>query len=98
MLIVVVGWVFFRSANFIDALIILRSMFSPQPGIIWMAAWGIVGILFLVVTHTIQAAGWRRLIERQADHLVSPITLFVLIWLIIIYYPHGFQPFVYFQF
>ena len=98
MLIVLVGWVFFRSPDAETALSILGRMASLSDGITWYHPFAI-GILFFVVGyHALLAAGKGRWFELKPDTIRTPAILLTLIWLVIAYYPREFQPFIYFQF
>ena len=98
MLIVLVGWVFFRSPDAETALSILGRMASLSDGITWYHPFAIGILLFIAGYHALLAAGKGHWFDLKADTLRTPAILLTLIWLVIAYYPREFQPFIYFQF
>jgi alginate O-acetyltransferase complex protein AlgI len=98
MLIVLVGWVFFRSPDAETALSILGRMASLSDGIAWYHPFAIGILLFIAGYHALLAAGKGHWFELKPDTLRTPAILLTLIWLVIAYYPREFQPFIYFQF
>ena len=98
MVFVVVGWVFFRSPDFATALIMLRQMFVPQPGFVWLAPFPLIALALVAAVHIIRAAGHVDWLALQHDRLKTPIAIFTMLWLVLIYRPRGFTPFIYFQF
>lgn len=98
MLIVVVGWVFFRAHNYGDAFSILRQMFLPEAGLSWipplvLTLIGLMAAVFLV--HALNAGA---LFEFAPDRWYTPAILFFLLWTVVVFRPKGFTPFIYFQF
>jgi alginate O-acetyltransferase complex protein AlgI len=98
MLIVLVGWVFFRSPDAETALSILGRMASLSDGITWYHPFAIGILLFIAGYHALLAAGKGHWFDLKADTIRTPAILLTLIWLVIAYYPREFQPFIYFQF
>jgi alginate O-acetyltransferase complex protein AlgI len=98
MLIVLVGWVFFRSPDVETALSILGRMASLSDGIAWYHPFAIGILLFIAGYHALLAAGKGHWFELKPDTIRTPAILLTLIWLVIAYYPREFQPFIYFQF
>ena len=98
MLIVLVGWVFFRSPDAETALSILGRMASLSDGITWYHPFAIGILLFIAGYHALLAAGKGHWFELKPDTIRTPAILLTLIWLVIAYYPREFQPFIYFQF
>ncbi len=98
MMIVLVGWVFFRAPNLTTALAILGRMFTFADGVAWYSpfALGVLGAMFLY--HALLAAGKSAWFELKPDTIRTPTILFTMIWLVIAFYPRDFQPFIYFQF
>ncbi len=98
MLVVIVGWVFFRSPSFEVALTILGKMFTLAEGVSWYQPFTIGVIVAVSSYHLLLALGYRKWFELRANTVWAPAVLFTMIWLVIAFYPHDFQPFIYFQF
>ncbi|MBN1555098.1 MAG: MBOAT family protein [Phycisphaerae bacterium] len=111
MTIVMVAWVFFRcgsltiagqatmSESFALALDGISAMFHWREGIGWIMPQALLGVGFVVLTHLMELhpAG-RRLKRLPALSLAEPTLLCTLVWMIIVFYPENFAPFIYFQF
>lgn len=101
LLIVLVGWVFFRSQNFHQALLMLRQMFIPQHGVSWINPYPIIGIVFLVIDHSVglnlNKVNVYALFKVKQKYLAYA-TILIMWGLIYSFYPKDFQPFIYFQF
>lgn len=99
MLFVVLGWVLFRSEGFGKAVLMFRQMFVPEPGIAWYHPLVPFVLAGMASVHALKARGWwdRLLLPVQA-RWYSPAVLFCLLWLSVVFFPTGFQPFIYFQF
>lgn len=98
-LFVALGWVLFRSDGFGSAALMLRQMFMPEPGLSWYFPFVPFVLVGVVGTHTLELKKWFRqwlLPETPASY--SPALLFSLLWLVVMFYPKGFNPFIYFQF
>lgn len=101
MLLVIVGWVFFRSANFGMALSILQKMFMPSgiedglPKLSWSYSLGAVCLVAGVVAHGLPNT-------FEMDHRWGPITAAGLVLLLVlslfVIYGANSSPFLYFQF
>ncbi len=98
MLVVLVGWVLFRSESFADAIIVYQKMFTPCDGVSWYYPFALGAVVFLAVSHGIHLFPWGRFVYLPAHRWYTPIILFILIMLVIGYYPKSFTPFIYFQF
>lgn len=99
MLFVVLGWVLFRSEGFSEAALMLRQMFLPEPSISWFFPFVPFVLVGVVVVHAIKYKGYfERMFLPEAARAYSPALLFSLIWLVAVFYPKGFNPFIYFQF
>lgn len=98
MLIVLIGWVFFRSPDAGTAISILIRMFTFSDGISWHHPFAIGILLFVAAYHMMLAAGKSAWFELSPYTIRTPTILFTMIWLVIAYYPREFQPFIYFQF
>jgi alginate O-acetyltransferase complex protein AlgI len=100
MLAVVIGWVFFRSAEggFPQAMRILDRMFLHPGGTPWYNGFVVFAIVLMGVAHSLHAtrfAHWRQL---SAARLSTPVLLFLMLWLVLVFAPQGFTPFIYFRF
>jgi len=98
MVIVLVGWVFFRSPDLDTALSILGRMATLADGIAWHHPFAIGVVLLVAGYHALLAAGKSNWLELRHDTVRGPAILFTLILLVIAFYPREFQPFIYFQF
>lgn len=101
MLVVVIAWVFFRAQSFDSAWICLHSMFDFahfNDGVSWISTRALICLPILVATHALSATRWKRVLELRADRWYSPAALFFLLWMVFLYRPTEFSPFVYFQF
>lgn len=98
MLIVCIGWVFFRSQTFTEAILMLRQMFVPNQGIAWYNPFAICAIVAFAITHAISAMGMQRLLELPVKAWRTPVVLCTMALLTGVFRPAGFHPFIYFQF
>lgn len=97
MVVVMIGWVFFRAKDFQQASLILRQMFIPEMGIAWISPFVVSALLGATIVHL-----WEVLAPENdlapIDAWYTPAVLFSLIWMVLIFHPTGFNPFIYFQF
>jgi alginate O-acetyltransferase complex protein AlgI len=99
MLFVTVGWVIFRSADLAQASLMFRQMFVPEPGVSWFFPFVPVVVLGTALVHGFEQAGiWGGLLLPRGARWYSPALLFSLLWLVAVFHPQGFNPFIYFQF
>lgn len=98
LLIVMIAWVFFRSPDFDSAGGILTRMFTLTDGVAWYHPFALGALAGMGAYHGLLALGWENRLRLEPDSIVAPAVLFTMIWLVIAYYPSGFQPFIYFQF
>jgi alginate O-acetyltransferase complex protein AlgI len=97
-LVVLVAWVFFRASSFANAKSVLGAMFWEFEGVRWLPPFGLFAVAFVATTHAIQLTRWHRYKELPPDRWYTPAVLFTLIGLVVVFYPKGFTPFIYFQF
>ncbi|WP_168566559.1 MBOAT family O-acyltransferase [Crateriforma spongiae] len=97
-MVVLAGWVLFRSPDLASAMSILGRMSWPTEGIYWFPPLPLLMIGVMVIEHACWAAGWRRPRRLPADRWYSPVVTAILLWSLVLYAPQGFRPFVYFQF
>jgi alginate O-acetyltransferase complex protein AlgI len=98
---VMVSWVFFRAQSFQDAWVILGQMFAPAAGMTWHPPFVLGALGAMALYHVLLAVSEER---WSLSNLLSegrwwgPAVLLTLWWLILVYYPAEFDPFIYFQF
>jgi len=98
MLVVLVGWVFFRAETFVQAGLLLRNMFTIADGVFWVYPFAAIALVLVAFWQGLMAtriASWR---DLPATSWYTPVILFLLLWLVLIFPPRGFNPFIYFQF
>ncbi|MBS3821162.1 MAG: MBOAT family protein [Planctomycetes bacterium] len=110
MLVVLVGWVFFRFGSLVisgdlttgeafgAAWRTLGRMATLAGGVNWPAPWAFIGIGFVGLTHVLELTPLRRLKHLRGSSWLEAFILCLLIWLIVIFYPRDASPFIYFQF
>lgn len=98
MLMVVIGWIFFRSCDLTHAFTILRQMFWGKPGVSWTFPFAVFAIAATLIAHLLKLiAGWDVItVPLQSWYL--PTLLLSMLWLVIIFHPGGFRPFAYANF
>ncbi len=97
-LIVMIGWVFFRSKNFYQAIHIIGKMFFPEPGVSWYPPFVIFLLFGTGLIHILKALEFGDFHNLPIKAWYTPAMLFCMLWLVLIFYPKGFNPFIYFQF
>ena len=97
-LIVIFGWVLFRSDSLSTAGTIFRQMFTLPAGIGWYPPLVIGALACMLAEHLAWQTRLRRAMRLPIDAWYSPIATTVMIWALVLYAPQGFRPFVYFQF
>jgi alginate O-acetyltransferase complex protein AlgI len=99
MLIVVIGWVLFRSSpDPSKARSILSQMAFISSGIDWYPPLVIGGLACMIVDHLAWRTKLRRAMRLPFDAWYSPVASALMVWALLLYAPRGFRPFVYFQF
>ncbi|NND99774.1 MAG: MBOAT family protein [Pirellulaceae bacterium] len=98
MLVVLVGWVLFRSPDLPAALSMLRRMATLDSGIAWFPPLVLGALACLIIEHLMWRTKLHRAMRLPALAWYSPIATTVMIWALLLYAPRGFRPFVYFQF
>jgi alginate O-acetyltransferase complex protein AlgI len=98
MLIVLIGWVFFRAPDFHHAMLMLQQMFWPAPGFHWIQPAVVYVLLLCVAVTFLHLTNIRWFEARRPDSLATPVILSSLLLLSIVFRPQNFQPFIYFQF
>ena len=91
-------WVFFRSSNVGEAMAILQKLFSfNNAGVAWFHPFVIFILLSTFLFHLLSNLKLK-FISLPIENKSTLTILFCLLWLVIVFYPEEFQPFVYFQF
>ncbi|MGB1925704.1 MAG: MBOAT family O-acyltransferase [Rubripirellula sp.] len=97
-LVVLIGWILFRSATLSDAIFYLHRMLSFSEGIGWFPPLAIAALSCLIAEHLLWKTRIRKVMRLPFDAWYSPTLTVVMIWVLLLYPPTGFRPFVYFQF
>lgn len=98
MLVVFTAWVFFRAASFGEAFLMLRQMYGFGRGVAWFEPFTIAVLVVVAATSILSAARLVSLHRLAYDRLTTPVVLFSMWWLVLVFPVEGFKPFVYFQF
>lgn len=104
LVVVLVAWVFFRAASFDSAGRMLGAMFhvdGVQPdggGIAWPFPFAIAMVVLTIAVHGIQLSGHGAVLRLPGNRWRTPILLCTMVWLVLLYHPTAFSPFIYFQF
>ena len=107
MLVVVIGWVFFRAENLPDALLLLRKMFCPQAGIYPIRLFvnrkvlftAICGIFACGILQRLAPGLTKRLYDRKLTGAADVAVMLVLMFLCTKYQVNNtYKPFIYFRF
>lgn len=98
-LVVMVGWVFFRSKSFAQALDILYAMATLRSGAQWYHPFVIFVIVMMGVYHIAKVKRIGTVfLYPELGSVYGMTVLFTMLLLTIVFYPQEFQPFIYFQF
>jgi len=95
---VLIGWVFFRSINIEHAKIFLKQLFTWSSGVFWPQPFVLFILIAAIVIHIYKALlnNEKELLPISAYY--TPAILFCMLWLLIVFPPKEFTPFVYAQF
>jgi len=96
--VVLVGWVLFRSETLADAIHFLRRMLCFESGIEWFPPLVIAAMACLLLEHLAWKTRLRLAMRLPYNAWYSPVATAIMIWVLVLYAPTGFRPFVYFQF
>ncbi len=97
-LMVMLGWVLFRSDSLETAGMVFHQMFTLSKGIAWYPPLVIGALACWLAEHLAWQTRFRRGMRLPIDAWYSPIVTTVMVWALVLYAPQGFRPFVYFQF
>lgn len=96
---VLVGWVFFRAQSFESAFIYLQRMFFYTDGIRWIHPFAVFSICVVFMTHLSSVyRPVKKLRYLPAFSIKTMTCVFTMLLLVVLFYPKGFKPFIYFQF
>ncbi|QEF99322.1 Peptidoglycan O-acetyltransferase [Stieleria maiorica] len=98
LLVVLFGWVLFRSASLDQFTSVIGQLLFLSPGIAWYPPLTISAITIMVLEHAAWTTRLRIAMRLRADRWYTPVATTVLVWCLLLYAPRGFTPFVYFQF
>ncbi len=91
-------WVFFRAENTQQAFSVLVNLFAfNTAGISWVQPFVLFVLLATALFHIAYVLKMK-IVTLPVSSRLTPTALFVLIWLVIVFFPKEFQPFVYAQF
>lgn len=91
--------VILRSPDMDNASLMFRQMFIPDAGLTWINPFVLLVWLGMIPVYWLERTGrWQQIFITEQTRWYSPAMLFSLVWLVVIFYPTGFQPFFYFQF
>ncbi|MBI4850172.1 MAG: MBOAT family protein [Nitrospirae bacterium] len=96
-IVITLGWVLFRSDNLFQALAIFNNLFSIKGGITWYQPFVVFVLLLSFAAHLLYNLNFR-FFTLPLNTKYTTVVLFCLMWIIIVFYPKEFQPFVYLQF
>ncbi|TWT74298.1 MBOAT family O-acyltransferase [Allorhodopirellula solitaria] len=104
MLVVLMGWVLFRSPDWSTSLRVYERLWLPlqAPGshehLLWLPPLTLLMIAIMVIDHAVWSTRLRRCMRLPYDAWYSPPATCIMIWTLLLYAPRDFRPFVYFQF
>ena len=98
MMIVLLGWIVFRSPSLATTQHVLFRMGTFANGIDWYPPLAIGAIGCMFAEHIAWTTQLRKVMRLPAAAWYSPIATAIILWALLIYAPRGFRPFVYFQF
>ena len=75
-----------------------ERMFTFAPGIAWTPPFVVFGIALVALRHAARAASLDARLKWRRDSVWSAAALCTMLWLVVLFFPKNFQPFVYMQF
>ena len=96
--VVLTGWILFRSESLGSAVGYLSRIFTRADGIDWFPPLAIIAIACLFAEHLLWMTRFRPMMRLPFHAWYSPILTAIMVWVLLLYAPVGFKPFVYFQF
>lgn len=98
LLIVMVAWVFFRAPDFGTAAVVIERMFTAPGGTAWLPPFSLFAVALIGAAQALAVSRWARLRAFAPDRLHTPVVLFSMWWLVLVFPVRDFAPFIYFQF
>lgn len=98
MVVVLVCWVFFRASTFEQSWLILRQMFIPHEGLTHLSPFPLGVAAAFAIHHALLNTRFSRWIQLDLDQKWTPTILWLMLGITLLFWPEGFQPFIYFQF
>lgn len=92
---VMFGWIFFRANTFGQAFAVIKGMICWQTGVFWGNPFLIGTMMLVLFWQVLKAFDWDRFMELPYNSIYSYTVLFTMVWMIIIFHPTEFTPFVY---
>jgi len=91
---VTLAWVFFRSDSLSNAMDIITNLFTVHKGIAWYPPFIIFILIGSICVHIAKAMEFE-FMDLKPEKYYSPAVYFTMLWLVIVYSPNDFQPFIY---
>jgi alginate O-acetyltransferase complex protein AlgI len=98
MLTVIIGWVLFRAHDLPQALTILKRMFLYESGVDWVHPFVLLTLCGTIAIHVGESLGLTNLYHLPLKAWYTALILFCLVWLVLIFFPAEFTPFIYASF
>lgn len=98
LLVVVVGWVFFRADSFSHGGDILACMFMLRGGVRWLDPFALSCVLLAVFYHILYYLKKNQFLQLERVSVYSISVLTIMLYLVILFKPEGFHPFIYFKY
>ncbi len=99
MVTIMIGWIFFRSHSFGDALHIINRLVSFQSGIIWTSTVVIIVLTVVFILFIIEINyDFYLKFAIHPQRIATATMLFFLLWMVTVFRPREFTPFIYGQF
>lgn len=92
---VMFGWIFFRAGSFEEAFAVIKGMLILQDGVTWCNPFLVGTMLLVLAWQFLKAFGLDKFMELPYDSIWSYTVLFTMVWMVIIFHPTEFAPFVY---
>jgi alginate O-acetyltransferase complex protein AlgI len=92
---VMFGWIFFRAETFDQAFFVIRGMFLWQTGILWFNPFLVGTAVLVLVWHIPKFLSVKKFFELPYNSIYSYTILFTMVWMVIVFHPTEFTPFVY---
>jgi len=96
--VVLAGWILFRSQSLAEATVMLHSIVTWSGGINWFPPLVLLALTAMVLEHLAWTTRLRLAMRLPAWTWYAPVVTSVAIWCLVLYPPRDFRPFVYFQF